>query len=607
MLRTLSTILLAAVVLLLPARLLLAAPPGIDVADFRGSDTEILLSAPGYQISEADFFLFAVVTKLLDPEIVANWDDEELPEADRERIRSNLELHLQMLLAAEKSTPPSTPEELMLQTKWRRMNSHGAAQMIWADKVVRDSIVVFPEDILYYFASNPEEFSPRESVVIRRLRVPFSNTLSLEERDALQSRAEELRREAAIVGGLEPLLRQDASLLVDAPGRLLEVTRDDETIDPQIRVAAFRLGLLQISAPIRTPAGFVLIEVVERNEPEPQDLPAVLAEIEEELRRQFLPQQFDYLLTKAIVKSLAINRSSLYQFMPGDADLYRVRDFAVTLDEFNALYPEIVGNPRRPNRPAIGATVFELVIGEVVTQELERENLLFDPFYEDAQRLSDQVLASARYVRAKQTEIDPTEEEVVAYLEENREEIFPSKAKTVWEFSVAVRNPRQMTRGEMDTMAILMRGYMARLIETARRQFRERLAIADERVLAEPSNVMENLPEPRDSRVRTSFQRVGVYTSLNARDQLGVAFDDLVLGQFTEPIEMRDGRVVTYFVSAESEEPRIDEAQLLETARTRLLITRTLEAFRSQIDEWKESGALRFAAGLESNRPPADQ
>jgi len=572
-----------------------AAPLGIDFADFRGTEAP-LADGPDFRITDGDLFLFAVMTRLFDPELAVQWDD--LTENERSTVRDFLGVYIQMLYNAREASREQTPQGLELTYRAQRLNAGPAAELLWADRVVRDTVHVFPEDMAYYYMSNRSEFSEEDSVMIRRLRVPLSSSAGVQERDEALERANNLREEAQFGDGLEPIIEANPDLLVDPPGRLVEITRSEEEMDPLIVDEAFRLRTSQISAPLRTPSGYVLVEVVERRQTEPTPLEDVLGEIEEELRENFLPQQFDYLLGREVRDARPTNRAHLFQFMPDDAYLLRVKDFQITLGEFKKLYPEIIGSAERPNKPAVFATTWSIINGEVATQNLEDLGYLKDPFYQRALDLAERMHLSAMFLRARRAESDPSREDIMEYLAEQRENLIPPPSKQVWSLSIVARDWDTLTRGERDSMRILMESYADQMAQEAERQIRERARVSPNSAYQEPGSVVRMLRQPSDPRVRIEFEPRGLYTGEGDTSQLGVEFDELVLGQFSDPVFLRDGSVASYYVSDIEEPAPVDDDQLVERARNQLIIEQSMQPAQKWIEEMENQDTLWFAPEL---------
>ncbi len=593
------TTLVAAFAALLPHA---ARASAIGVASFRGSDEVVLARAPGITVTEADLFLFSVLLQGLDPELVADW--RELTEGQKRSLREMIDLYLQFRinagLADRESFRPFTGDPELAE-RATRLQAGRAAMVVWADTIVRESIDIFPEDILYAFKENREEYVEEATARVRRLRVPLEANATTEQREAALSRAEQLRDRARRGDGLEPLLAEDPSLLIDPPGRIVVISESEEDLDPRIVEAAFDLGISQISEPIRTAGGYVLLEVVDRTEGERADLRALLPEILADLEDSFLPRQFDYLMLQTLIDTRPINRARLYPFMPDDAEILRVRDVAITRAEYRRLYPETIGDPEDPNRRVIEDTIWQLMLGETVTRQLDLEGLAGDPFYRAGLDMAGDLVRSAERLRAIRAELDPTEEEVLAYLDENREDIELGPALDTWMMMVRVADDVNVGVGEVDALRIIMRSYLDGLVREAERMIEDRRQIAAERGYLEPERVIDVLAEPTDRRLRTRFRNMGLVTRDNATRELGVEYEELELGRFSEPIITRDGSLVAYYVSEEVPLPPAPQEELEERAREQLIIELSIRDIREQLEQWKEDGEIRYAEELEES------
>lgn len=576
-----------------------AYPPGMEVADYRGTG-DVLLEAPGYRITEADLFRYAVLTNMVDPESVKEW--RELDTAERQRAREALLAYLRGSILAEKwvAEEQGSAAEASLSDTGTRIFSYPAAELLWADQVVRQEIRIFPEDFVYYYKENPEEFGDPGTVRVRRLRVTFPAPMTLDARNRARAEVEELRAQALREGGLEPLLRERPELLVDPPGRTVAIQRGTSGLDPFLISEAFRLGEAQISEPIPTQLGYVLIEVVERQETSIAPIEEVKDEIEAELALQFLPQQFEYLSTKEVIRARPVNRGNLLQFLPDEVAIMRVRRFELSLGDFKRLFPEVIGDPEEPNELAIMTTVAGAVVGETVLQDLERKGLLGDSFYQDALGEARMLYRSGQYVRKLRAELEPTDDEVVEYFIANQETILPGAQKTVWRFQMEARQASQLSAAELESLRLLMNAYTADLTRQAERQMAERARVNPLTAYDDPAQVMRGLPQPGDRRVRTNFTNLGEFDESRTQRELALPHDDLRVGSFTRPVSMRDGSVVSYFVSAETVPPLPDEEEeLFELATTSLVLKLSEEEATALIDSWEESGDLRFAPELE--------
>lgn len=554
-----------------------------------------MLTAGDRVYTEQDTLLYALLTESFDPAGLRVWETQT-PER-KEAIRNLLTAQVQTdWLADRRAALP--PGEGRFDSLAARIIAAPAARWMWADTTVRQSVTIFPEDLIRAYQARPEEFVNPGSVTVRRLRVPFPASLTIETQNETRREVERLKEEAERLGGLGLILRNRPELLLDPPGSTVELNRNAKDIDPQLMDAAFALGINQISQPIRTTGGYLLIEVVDRTDPEPVALETVRTQLDESLRRRFLPQQFDYLIGRRTADSYPSNNSNLYQFMPPETDILRVRNFAVTKEEFIRLYSDRLVHASAGNRIFINERANSILTNEVVTQELEKSGLIFDDFYERALAMARRIHDAREYTRLTQVGMAPTQDEVARYLDDNLESLTPGVARTVWRLDVFLRNPGNMSQGERDAMQILMRTYAASMIEDALRQLDERRQLASNRGILEPDKVVNNLAQPDDLRVRTRFVKMGPVTRQDALQTTGLGFEALSLGKFTAPQSFEENTVSSYFVSEENTTPTPARQVLLEAARSALVSSRSVEGATAYVETLRSEGRLTFDPGL---------
>lgn len=572
-----------------------SAPVGVEAADYRGSDA-VLLTAGSTTITERQFLEFALLTEAVDPSQLRNWKTAD--PGTRAKIRKALELQLRTILTANAPEAKPGAPTLDFDRRATRIIAAPAARWIWADTVVRNAVTIFPEDVIYLYLNKAEEFSTPETATLRRLRVPIALPITLEGQNVARQQAEELRREALAGGGLEPILKEHPELLVDPPGRTVEVTRKSTELDDQILDAAFTLGLEQISPPLRTPGAVFLIEVVDKTKPQATDLEAVRPKIEEKLTEKFLPQQYDYSLAVATTDSFPTNHANIYAFIPEDADIVRVRRFALTKDEFKTLYPEKIGDGKYPNKAAIVLAANDIIYGEVITQDLEKKKTADDSFYRESLTIADQIYRATKLIRANRAGLKPSDAEVAAYLEANREKVTPGVAKKLWKLELSARDSSRLSRSELDSMRILMQSYLAETTAAASRQLEERKQISAEGAFNDPDKVLRSLPQPQDLRVKSDFSEEGTYTREKTLKELNVDFDALQLGKFSAPVRIGDDSLASYFVSSETASAEPSREELLALARAALVTELSSAGVEKQVDDLKKSGGLRFNPDL---------
>jgi hypothetical protein len=586
--------LLPVLAFILPVGGAVAAPMAIEEADYRGSET-VLARTGDYVVTEQELLIFSLMLETANPRDVKGW--QTLPEATKGTLRSYTHALLQTQYISD---IPSTytlnmdPTEIEFRDRAERIVASPAANWIWADTVVRNTVTIFPEDIVQAYLQRPADYATAPSVVVRRLRVPIEQPLTLETQNTATRRAAELRERAESEGGLRKLLEEFPELIVDPSGNTFELTRENREVDEEIRETAFQLGIGQISRPIRTPGSIFLIEVVDRIEPAPRPVEEVRARIEEGLIARFIPQQFDYLAGQTARDMYPTNNSRLFTFIPGDADLIRVGNFALQKDEFARIYSDRLYLMPRISMDFIQSRAEQILLGEVTTQDLEAKGLLPDPFHEAAKELAREVINSREYTRNKRREINPRDPEVAEFLDQHMEEVAPGIARTVWKLEVFLRNAESLPEREIDALSILMRTYIASLIRDAQRQFDERLQLAAGRALLEPDKILQLLQQPDDSRIRVQFTRVGPVTQRDSMTLTGLPFERLTVGQFTEPSLFPQARVASFFVTEETAAPPIDRAELLLRARQALVEKIILADVTKWFDEQLAAGKVEY-------------
>lgn len=608
-----------------------AAPELIEYVDYEPTN-EPMLVAPDETITEREFFLFALQSGVLPVETATQW--RELDADGRGLVREVLVAIYQYYLFSGRyqelrEKPPEDLRERAL-----RILSAPVAAKIWADTIVRSTVLLYPEDVIYYYINNPGEFSNPVQVTAARLRVPIPEPVTAEGTTRARDRARELRSLALELGGVEPVLRrfpeflpndgeavgvytmdQDEDQADDAEedaeedassgqrrqtGRAAGRVDNDSGAangpeqDPQLLASAFNLGLAQISEPIQTRDAFWLMEVVDRSEPEPAPLTEVQKDIEEKLRAEFLPQQFDYLSLRKMLDARATNRGELYFFMPQDADILRVGDFALTAEEFARLFPDRVGIASYAESAGIVGKVNEIIVGEVITQELEEAGLADDPLYAQARQVARIVHQSTEWLRQRRAEMNPSTEEVRSYLKEHREQLFPSRAKRIWRLELSPRDPGTLRPGELDSLQIVMSSFLADLVQQAERRLADRARLSPATAYTQPQAAIDTVSAPRDQRLRMRFVEEGTFNEPQAQFVLNAQWDDLRVGEFSPPVRLRNGGVASYYVSEEVQTQPPPDEMLMELARFALTVLLAEDEVVQRVGTLREQGALEF-------------
>lgn len=584
----------------LPCRILHAAPPGIDHAHFRGSTETVVATLGDMELTERDLFVFSVITEAFPPVLAVLW--QELGQDQRAQVRAGIEGYFQMLIGSEFYEGPLGGITEDFEERQVRLLAGPAAKLVWADKYVREQVRIFPEDIIHRYYSEAAQGPDDDVALVRRMVIPVEAGASFEERNRLAARLGELRREAIERGGLLALLEEYPEYAVEGNGGIERIRRRDTAYDSQVRAEAFRLGIAQVSQVIRTPAAMVLVEVIDRVRPAAPSVEEMLADIREELHREFLPLQFDYLLQRIRRDYYPINRGHLSQFMPGDADILRVNQFWFTLDEFNRLYPELAPKGDVFNRFAVLFRVDRIIDGEVATQELERLGYIDDPLYQAGLVQARKLQRVGDWIRHRRALLAPDEEKLREWLPEYIEEFQPGLQREIWRLEVEGPAPAlARDQRETDALRILMMGHLERITGLAEEELRNRVLTGADQVLLQPTQVVDALPSPPDDRFRVRFRRVGLLGRQEASGRIEAPWEDLVVGGFTAPVLRSAHSAVSYYTAREIDrlattddpEDYLDDARFVHADR------QALEPIRKKFDDLIETYGMTLHPSLQ--------
>src|SRR5690606_8284366 len=134
---------------------------------------------------------------------------------------------------------------------------------------------------------------------------------------------------------------------------------------------------------------------------------------------------------------------------------------------------EVTGERRAPGILSLAG---QIVAGEVLTQAIEQEGYVGSPIYQTALEQAETVVYGANVLRRLRAEMDPTEEEIAQFLENNRDEIAPAMVLEVWQIEIRPRSGEDVVF-ESDLPALRMRRLMETTIERAQQQLSERADI----------------------------------------------------------------------------------------------------------------------------------
>jgi len=581
----------AALVLVLASS---TTPAAVPDPTYRGSSAT-LATVGQRSISESDLYLFNLMTGR-DALVAKGWqkaaESGDFVQLAKVRVELQNMITAQMLAA---SPGARSPLAMSAGTKGARLVAGEVAKIVWMDESLANTVAIHEEDIAYEYRRNWREYALPETLRLRRLRIPIEEPVSAGTIDAARDKARALAEQARLGGGLLPILDANPQYVADQGSREVIIERGEVRTDPQLQQALFALRVSQISDPIEAGNAIYVYELMDRGEARIPSMEEVRGDITAQLHENYVPQVFAYRLAKASRKSRAINRGNMFQHLPEDVELLAVRDFNMTKGEFAELFPRITGPVDAPRVRVISEAVNHMLVGEIVTQELEKDRAANSTMYAQALRLADTWI-SAEQVRAKAiADADPTEQEVKAAIEEYRESITPKPAKILWKFAVEPRRTRGMSEGEKSTIRVVSAGVLTDYARQAAQQLREREQIAGKLILESPDPVIANLPPPPDESLKVDFEKLGSFEPAQALEDIGVDLSQFSPGEFTPVVERLDGGAVCYYIGGELPPRVLDEDELFQAARNWLIERAADIPVEKRIREMEDTGSIRYS------------
>jgi hypothetical protein len=237
-------------------------------------------------------------------------------------------------------------------------------------------------------------------------------------------------------------------------------------------------------------------------------------------------------------------------------------------------------------------------------QNLKKEGYDGDEFLEKSRQMGRMLFEAGTEIRRRRAEVNPTEEQIEQFKTDNPERFLPGPTKVVYKFTMAVRDPEELTPGEVDSLRILMQIYMRDQILATEQQIDERRRMVGNRAYEQAQTIVKSLPAPPDKRVKSEIYFQGAYNRWAAKEALPVDYESLELGQFTEPQIERGGFIASYYVSEVRPEEPLAAEQLANIARMEYITDEAMKDLVVQVEAWEKSGQLRWHPKL---APPAQE
>ncbi len=576
-------------------------PAAFFVDSWRPDPTSVVATLAGEPIDEAELFAHLLIEQR-DPMILKNWRSATPngAPAQHRALRDAILARARVRLAAQKALLDEQPPSPQVVDKGARMRAYPTATMLYADLIARPSVEIDAVDVAYAYESNPARFRKPDAYVVRELRVPIGQPGTDAERLEARRLAQSLHEAAVSDGGLAPLLRQYPQLrILQDPDATQRLEVGGSVAPPLVFAQLGRMSEGQISHPVPTSSAFSLFELVRVERGQAISVREAEPQLREELRQSVLKVRTDSLLEKLIREKYPLVYRDVFPFAEDESTIIRIGEFDLKYAELLAAYPDIPTEPLPTQEPydvpeGVGDFLKDLRDGELLTQELERVRALDEPRYQAALRAGrDRVLAEMHRTR-ELAEHEPTDAEVLEWLERNRDRLAPASRQGLWQLSIIPEGWADLPRESQRALEGEMRGVLAEVVNTSERLLDERESISGPRVLRDPNAIVARLLRNDPGRYRMEMVLLGQKTAQEARNDLGLEISDLVAGEFGEIDPRREGVLAAVYVGGEIEQAVPLDEQLVDQARKEMLRERVIAPIEDELAQLESEGRLRI-------------
>jgi hypothetical protein len=576
-------------------------PAAFFVDSWRPDPTVVVATLDGQPIDEAELFAHLLIEQK-DPMILKNWQTASARRApaQHQALRDAILSRARIRLAAQKALDDEQPPSPEVIERGARMRAYPTATMLYADLIARPSVEIDAVDVAQAYESNPARFRKPDAFIVRELRVPINQPGTDTERLEARSRAQALHEAAMSGGGLTPLLQENPQLrILQDPEATQRFEAGSSIAPPLVFEQLSRMSEGQVSHPVPTSSAFSLFELVRVERGQTTSVREAEAQLREELRQSTLKVRTDSLLEELIRERYPLVYRDVFPFAEDESTIIRIGEFDLKYAEMMAAYPDIPTEPLPTQEKydvpeGVGDFLKDLRDGELLTQELERVRALDEPRYQAALRAGrDRVLAEIQRTR-ELAEQEPTDAEVLEWIELNRDRLAPASRQGVWQLSIIPEGWADLPQESQRALEGEMRGVLSDVIKTSELLLDERELISGPRVLRDPNAIVGRLLRNDPGRYRMELLLLGQKTEQEAQTDLGLELSELTVGEFSEIDPRRDGVFAAVYVGGEVEQVVPLDEQLIEQARKEMLRERVIAPLEEELAQLESEGRLRM-------------
>jgi hypothetical protein len=432
----------------------------VFVSEYRGDPSRILARTPWGTLSEADLYLYLVMTGADDPLIVeklrAALAENPKPgtaEADRlASLRTRLEEAVRdwavvQSLANDAGSPAFRDP---LDTMHRRMLLHPIQELVWVDDALLPEVRVLPADVAKHYAAHPEDAHEPNRITLRYILIRVSGASAtagfttqgteIPDTPAWESavaRLDAVRDDLLLGRTTFADAARKVSQASNAPtGGLAELRAGD--FFPRFEREAQALDVGQLSGIMAGPEGAYLLEVESRIEGTLLPISAAAPAITKKLRLDQLHQRYNYELGRLATGVRYVNRAASVDALGLDAPVLEVGTWNLTKRQAWELFPDLVAPNFRLRKDLLEENLELYACGELFAEanlQAKRQN---SPVLERAGAMADRLLlADLELHRLVDPQLVLTADQVYGYIRSHPDRFPLPPAPTVGPFAKA--------------------------------------------------------------------------------------------------------------------------------------------------------------------------
>ena len=401
------------------------------------------------ELTEADFFVYLVMTGDEDPLLLENYRKAP-PGDERQALRERLDRALRgwaavQRLAVEENekTRNITPSDYLR----LRMLTHPVHTIVWIDKFLVPQVRVMPEDIIKFYHEHPENVLAPAKATVRYIFLPCETheppaapAAGPDSSGAAPAPAEPLPMGPKCTSALEKIgeirdqildgkieFAEAARLHSKAPnaaeGGLAEFQKG--AFFPEFEEAAFTLESDHMSNLIHGPKGFYYIQGVDRETNTPLELEDAKPIIEPYLYFLQLHHRYSYEFVLLTRETRIVNHSYGIGGLKPDDVILKVGAFTLTKSQAWALYPQFVTERFEIQKNKMAYRLNDFAHKELMVRYNLDHGWNEEPLLQAGRRMAKVVLLAQKgWTRKLRSRLNLSHAEVRRYILD-RPEIFP--------------------------------------------------------------------------------------------------------------------------------------------------------------------------------------